>query len=261
MQKPLLIAIIAAAVIIVGWALYRLSGDAPAEIEAVPELPPTPASPPSAPAPEPAPRPLDLPEPVQEPEIVLPPLPESDPFVRERLEPLALPETWLEQGDYVRRLAVLAENASRGQVPRRQLAFLAPSGPFRVIERDDRTYIDPASYRRYDPYVQRLESIPPDTAARLVSTLEPLIEAALGEIGVTAPPGEVLAAAVREILAVPEVDGDVALEQPSVMYTYADPRLEALTPLQKQVLRMGPDNVRRIKAHLREVAQALELAI
>jgi hypothetical protein len=261
MQKPLLIAIIAAAVTIVGWTLYRLSGDAPAEIEAESAVPPTPAAPPSVPVPEPASRLADRPEPVAEPEIVLPPLPESDPFVRERLEPLALPETWLDQGDYVRRLAVLAENAARGELPRRQLGFLAPSGPFRVIERDDRIYVDPASYRRYDSYVGRLESVPPSTAARLVSTLEPLIEAALGEIGVAAPPGEVLAAAVREILAVPEVDGDVALQQPSVMYTYADPQLEALTPVQKQVLRMGPDNVRRIKAYLRELAQELELAI
>jgi hypothetical protein len=260
MQKPILIAVVVFAVAVIGWALWRLGGDdSGSEPEAV-EVPATPEVPPSVPAADPARTPLDsVPEP--QPDVVLPPLADSDPFVVERLAPLNLPDTWLAQGDYVRRLVVLAENATRGEVPRRQLAFLAPSQPFRVIERDDSVIIDPVSYRRYDAYVDRLESVPPATAAQLLDTLEPLIEAALGEIGVDAPPGDVLAAAIRQVLAVPEVDGDIALEQPNVMYTFADPRLEALAPVQKQVLRMGPDNVRRIKAYLRALVEALELPI
>lgn len=258
MQKYVLIGLVAGALIIVGWVLYRTAGDTPAEPQPVEAVPPTP--PPPAPVAAPAPQPTE-PETPTEPEVVLPPLADSDPFVRERLEPLALPEPWLDQGDYVRRLAVLAENASRGEVPRRQLGFLAPTGPFRVIEREDGVYIDPASYRRYDAHVASLVSVPPETAARLIGTLQPLIEAALTEIGVTAPPGQVLSAAIAEVLAVPELDGDVALAQPTVMYTYADPALEALSPVQKQVLRMGPDNVRRIKAYARELAAALDLSI
>jgi len=38
--------------------------------------------------------------------------------------------------------------------------------------------------------------------------------------------------------------------QPKVFYEYADPALEGLKPLQKQALRMGPSNVRRLKAYL-----------
>jgi hypothetical protein len=41
------------------------------------------------------------------------------------------------------------------------------------------------------------------------------------------------------------------------MYEYADRKLEALTPAQKQLLRMGPSNVARIQAKLREVQAAL----
>lgn len=260
MQKPILIAVVVVAVVIVGWTVLRFgSGDEAAEPETV-EVPATPSSPPAQQSPEPRREPTPMPaEP--EPEVVLPPLTESDPFVRERLEPLEVPESWLAQGDYVRRLAVLVENATRGEIPRRQLAFLAPAEPFVVVERDEALYIDPASYRRYDRYVEQLERVPPETAARLLDTLNPLIEAALVEIGVEAPPGQVLAAAMRQAMAVPEVTGDVALEQPNVMYTYADPDLEALTPVQKQILRMGPENVRRIKAYLRSVADALNLQI
>jgi hypothetical protein len=38
------------------------------------------------------------------------------------------------------------------------------------------------------------------------------------------------------------------------LYTYANPSLEELTPAQRQFLRMGPRNVRIVKAKLREVA-------
>jgi hypothetical protein len=47
--------------------------------------------------------------------------------------------------------------------------------------------------------------------------------------------------------AVPVLTEPVELVRPKVFYEYADPKLERLAPLQKQVLRMGPDNVRRLQ--------------
>jgi hypothetical protein len=41
------------------------------------------------------------------------------------------------------------------------------------------------------------------------------------------------------------------------MYKYADPQLEELTPMQKQLLRMGPDNIRRIKEQARALREGL----
>ncbi len=264
MQKAILIAVVVIAVAIIGWALWPSDQSPPAEV-----VPVDPAPTPDLEAPEPLdPTPVEAPPetaggtgPAEEPEpeVVLPPLAQSDPFVRQRLEPMSLPEPWLEQGDYVRRLAVLVENAARGTYPRRQLAFLAPEGPFRVIERGEAVYIDPASYDRYDRYVEVLEGVEPDDLAGLLETIEPLLAAALGELGVEAPAEDMMETALAEVMAVPVLSDDVELVQPNVMYHYADPDLEALSPLQKQVLRMGPDNVRRLQDHLRQVAAALEL--
>jgi hypothetical protein len=147
-------------------------------------------------------------------------------------------------------------------VPRRQLSFLAPNEPF-VVSRteDERILLDPVSYTRYDRYVDLLEGIPPDRLARLLTTLNPLVEAALTEIGVDAPPGEVMAEAIRQTLTVPVPEGEIELIQPAVMYRYADPQLEALPQLHKQLLRMGPDNVRRIQAYLRAVALEMNLEL
>lgn len=261
MQKAVLIAVVLVAVLVIAWAMWPTDApEAPAE-----------AAPVEAPAPEPAPEtvvprevqapPPAAPAPPPEPEVVLPALPDSDPFVLEQFDAGTLPEQWLAQGDYVRRLTVLAENATRGDYPRRQLEFLAPEGPFKVLEQGERKFIDPASYERYDRYVAELEEIEPAELAGLLSTIEPLMQTALAEVGVDAPPGQVLAGAIREVLEVPVLEGDVELVQPNVTYHFADPELESLSPLKKQVLRMGPDNVRRLQTYLRTLAGQLGLDV
>lgn len=262
MQRAILIVVVVLAVAVIGWALWPSGQEAPPPPEPAPTETPAPEPPPRALEPEPEQQPAE-PSQAAEPEVVLPPLEQSDPFVRERLEPLDLPEPWVEQGDYVRRLAVLAENASRGEYPRRQLSFLAPQGEFKVERRNDRIFVDPVSYDRYDPYVRELEEVDPARVADLLETLDPLVEQALGEIGVEAPPGQVFQQAVQEALAVPMLEGEgrVELVQPNVMYEYANPELESLSPLQKQILRMGPDNVRRLQDYLRRVAQEMELDV
>jgi hypothetical protein len=59
------------------------------------------------------------------------------------------------------------------------------------------------------------------------------------------------------ILATPEIDDPIPLQHKSVMYTYADPELEKLPSVQKQLLRMGPENTRRIKAQAQLVRNGL----
>lgn len=260
MQKAVVITISILVLLVLVWALLLRPTPPEPDVEREPAPPPAPPAEPAVPRQDPA-----VPAPAEpsavEPEVTLPTLEDSDPFVREQLEPMNLPQTWLDQGEYVRRLAVLAENASRGAVPRRQLAFLAPNEPFPVTRTDDdRILLDPVGYSRYDGYVDRLEAVPPVRLAGLLTLLNPLVEAALREVGIEAPPGEVFAEAVRQVMTVPVLEGEIELVQPAVMYRFADPQLEALPQLHKQLLRMGPDNVRRLQTYLGEVAAEMNLA-
>jgi hypothetical protein len=185
----------------------------------------------------------------------LPSLDESDPFVRAQL--LALSERlgdWLVQDDLVRRFAVVVENATAGELPRRQLAFLTPAEKYPVREENGRIFVEPAGYARYDAYVDTVLSVPPEQAAALLRTLAPLLRQALGELGQQRPdPIAAVKASIRQALQTPELGGEIELVQPKVLYKYADPTVEALPPLQKQLLRMGPANLARVKAYLREV--------
>jgi len=272
MRSGFLIAGLAlAALVILGMTYYLRQQDArPAAVAPVP--PAQPAPPASAPVvSEPAVLEDTPPSPViTEPSLVLPPLDDSDAFVRERLAG-SLPEAWLEKDDLLRRLSVVIENAARGEIPRRQLGFLAPEGRFLVREvpaadtgagsatqpGDVRLFIDPRSYRRYDPYLDILENLPPETLARVLLDTYPLLEKAMAELGARSHVLGQLLDGIDEVLMVPVIREDVALVRPKVLYEYADPDLEALSQLQKQVLRMGPDNVARAQAYLKTLRTAL----
>ncbi|MEZ5559054.1 MAG: DUF3014 domain-containing protein [Pseudomonadales bacterium] len=268
MNRTVLIAalVVAALVIVVlqflpgGFPGFGSKPEPAAEQQTAPAPPPTPGSQPGsqsdAQVPVSEPAPLTV-EPAAAP---LPPLEESDPLVVEALAPLGVPQPWLEQGDLLRRLAVVLENAARGDYPRRQLAFLAPAGAFPVIERDDQYLMDPAGFARYDGYVAQLEQMDPDAVAALLVKVEPLLGQALDELGEHADGPSLLESAIDGLLAVPVLEGDVALERPNVLYVYADPALESLKPLQKQLLRTGPDNVRRVQAYLRRLREAVSSA-
>jgi hypothetical protein len=49
----------------------------------------------------------------------------------------------------------------------------------------------------------------------------------------------------------------VRLQPRGIGYAFEDPRLEGLTSAQKQLLRFGPENARRVQASLHRLALAL----
>jgi hypothetical protein len=165
---------------------------------------------------------------------------------------------WLANEDLVRRFAAAVDNVADGKSPRAHLEFLRPEERFRAIERNGRFTIDPASYRRYDLVAEVFASLDTEGTVTLYRELQPLVREAYREI---APPDRDfdtrLIAAIDQLLAVPVPGAQVEVKPKVVTYTFADPDLEALSDAQRQLLRMGPDNVRTIQAKLRELKAAL----
>jgi len=56
------------------------------------------------------------------------------------------------------------------------------------------------------------------------------------------------------LLRTPVVEGDVQVQPLKMNYALANPALEGLPRAQRQLLRMGPRNVRIVKAKIRAVA-------
>src|SRR6058998_1111241 len=145
-----------------------------------------------------------------------------------------------------------------GDEPRPHLLFLAPEASFQTVTRNGRLYVDPRSYARYDAAADVIASLDPRAAVDLYRQVQPLCEEAYRELG--HPPGrfdDVVAKAIQTLLATPVVDGEIELRPKVVTYAFADRRLEALSPAQRHLLRMGPRNVRLIQGELRDLAAAL----
>ncbi|MEO2280818.1 DUF3014 domain-containing protein [Pseudoalteromonas pernae] len=221
--------------------------------------------------PEPEPevtQPIEQPEEVmpeqqtQEPVVEEPPLPtldESDAVVSERVEQSLAQASaeLLVNDDLIRRTVVFVNNLAEGKVAANHSPVTKPDQPFTVAEGEVLT-MDPASFKRYDPYVDILTSLQTEQLVSLYERYEPLIEQAYGEIG--APNSsfeERLAQAIDLLLDTPEMTTQIPLLKDSVTYKYAYSEWENLPPAQKQLLRMGPENVAKVKAVLKELRSQL----
>lgn len=185
----------------------------------------------------------------------------SDMVVRELVSEIsANPKlgAWLANEDLIRRFVAAVDNVANGISPTTQLDFMRPKGKFQVVEKGDVITIDPKSYTRYDLATQVFVSLDTDGAIVLYRELEPLIDDAYGEIS---PPGsrfsDRLAAAVEHLLEVTPPSGNPQVKQKVLTYLYVDESLENLSSAQRQLLRMGPDNVLLIKAKLRDLKAGL----
>jgi len=242
-----LAAVIATALLAVVFFLFRHPSQSKAE--------PSPALAAGAAAP-----PTAFPSPT--PEVALPPLDDSDAFVRQIAAGISANSEvarWLARTALVRTLTVVVVNVAAGETPRPHLDFLAPGQRFRAARRPARLLVpDPVGFAGYDLFSDAIASVDVTVAASAYRTMAPLFEAAYVELG--HPEGGFPAAletAIRALLAVPVLREDVELVPHAIGFKYADPRLEALTPAQKQFLRIGPRNVRLVQGKLKELAAAL----
>ena len=248
----------AAALAVLAGALLLLPSEPEPAPPPVVEPTPEPAPPPPAPEPEPAPPPEPEPEP-------LPALDVSDAFVRDGAAPLsnsAVLATLLRTDQLLRKLTAVVENLAQGQVLRAPVAGLAPRDAFPVLKEglgDGAVLtLDPAGYARFNAIGALFASLDPKASAALLKSFVPLMETAYAELGVGSPDVLVrVRQAIDVVLTTPRPEGPLRLKQPAVMYTFADPVLEALAPAQKLMLRMGPDNRREVESFLSRLKEEL----
>ncbi|MCK9467994.1 MAG: DUF3014 domain-containing protein [Porticoccaceae bacterium] len=236
--------------------------DAPAPLPpAVEEEDPLISAAPSIPEREPEPQPaLEDEEQPAAPEP-LPPLEDSDNFTRDLLATHSdsdILANWLTSDSLLPKAVALIDNLAKGEIARKVLPTQAPEDPFKVVMEQDIAWLDESNFARYDTYVDAVTSIPPQTLANSFHTLRPLLETAYGELGRSgAGLDQRIIAAIDRMLLTPDHNGPFALERESVFYQFADPSLEALPSVQKQLLRIGPENRARIKNYLKELRVAL----
>ncbi len=186
---------------------------------------------------------------------------------------------WLDAAS-LRHLVAATQAVADGESPRPSLPFVAVAGPFAVREEvamrpkgkgakkgkapaaPPRTFIAPAAYARYDAPTKALTSVDAAAAGAAYARLRPYLDVAFAEVG---RPGtrfdDVLAAAIRRVVAVKLPDGEVELVPKGAVWAFKDEALEALKPAEKHVLRLGPANGRALQRWLTDFAQAAKLEV
>ena len=204
----------------------------------------------------PAQRPAE-PEPVVEP---LPTLDESDTVVVAKMDEYLSDSVMslMVTDDVIRRGVVFIDNIAKGKIAKKHTPVVKPEEEFSVNEGDILT-IDPNSYERYTPYVKVFTSMSAAQAVRMYEQYKPLINNAYSEIGYGDDEfNQTLEDAIELLLDTPEPEGELPLLRDSVTYQYAFSEWEQLPAAQKQLLRMGPENMKKVKAALRKIKAELE---
>jgi len=158
----------------------------------------------------------------------------------------------------IRHIVVTVDNMSKKKVAINQRPIKATSGQFMTSSSGDQLTINPDNYERYRPFMDVVKSVDLEKTVLLYYHFYPLFQSAFDDLGYQdAYFNDHVIALIDHLLETPDVTGPITLVQPNVMYLYADPALEALSPGQKTLIRMGPANEAVIKARLRELKTQL----
>jgi Protein of unknown function (DUF3014) len=236
--------VVAAAVLFFSWRSHPPAA-APVATSAAPSAP--------APLPEPA---IRNPVPAAE-SSSLPALEASDQPVHDSLAGVFGKKAFdalLKPEEIIRHIVVTIDNLPR----KRATVELRPTKPvpgaFAANGDEEHSTLDPANYQRYAPMMQAIRAADGKQVAAIYFHYYPLFQQSYQNLGY--PNGyfnDRLVAVIDNLLATPDVSGDILLVRPNVTYQFADPNLEDLTYGQKALLRLGPENAAIVKGKLREL--------
>ncbi|GGI89944.1 hypothetical protein GCM10007978_29500 [Shewanella hanedai] len=191
----------------------------------------------------------------------LPTLSDSDEFVNQKAIEMAdgmKIEPLMVEKDLVRHFVVFVDNLAQGQIARKVSPLKAPNQVFTVSEITNKTYLNPDSYHRYDLYADFISGLNEEQLTKTYQELTPLLGEAFKELGY----GDMdfndrMVEAIDIMLDAPIIDTPIELDGVSVNYQFVDPQLESLPNAQKLLVRMGPENSKKVKAALRKLKKNL----
>lgn len=238
------------AIILIGGGTYwylssRSSGEIPVEV--IEESTPVVSEP--EPVPEPLAEPVSQePEPV--PEEPLPSLDEADSWVFGKLKPVLTHPVFqglFKQTQVIRNWVVAMDRLARGENAYRQLHYFHPGGAFEVSASDEKVYLSADNFRRTTAWIDVLNQLPQQELLDFYRLMEPLVLEAYAELGNPEPWSWVVERVHTQVQAFRYPDEPIELVGREGVYIFKDPELEARTPLEKAMIRMGSEHANQLQ--------------
>jgi hypothetical protein len=264
--KTTLIAVVIVALLALAAGVYMMEGSVP-ELEPVAtQLPSNAVLEPAEPIePEPEPEtapPVAAPEPVDEviskPKVLrraVPALNESDSTALAWLSALSAQNDWAKwwiPKELLRKIVLQVDNIRQGKYARKYTPLKPTLVRFAPETGVETFQLGVASYQRFDLIVDTLVNVDVDTVHELYLDLLPLLQQAQQELGYRDSQTfeRSLLSTINHLLNAPVLDYYPELHRPGVFYQFKDESLENLPATYKLLLRMGPENMKKIKIYL-----------
>ena len=208
---------------------------------------------------------------VAEPETMLEPDPEplapaltlaeSDATLKTDIDLLKggrLAQQFVTAPNALERMAAIVDNLRQGSMPYKILPFSRPKAAFPFQDDGLKVTLDPAGFARYDALATAIDGIDSDAVAALYSRYQLALEEAWAMLGYSdVTLDDALMTALGQILLAPSSSLDARLIRKEAVWIYEDETLEALPAVQKQLMRMGPENAEKIQNKVRDIRGAL----
>lgn len=246
---------------IAAYFLFFNPADQPPTLTAAISPPPaaTPAAPepkPISPPPEPEPPAILHPIETTPPETPLPELGQSDSPFRK-----ALGEILGKKGlalvlseEIIHHIVVTVDNLPRKHLPASIVPLKRAEGAFLTDGKNETLAIGKANAARYAAYVAVAKAFDSAKLVAVYRRFYPLFQKAYAEIGYPkANFNDRLVVAIDDLLAAPDPEPPIRLQQPKILFEYADPDLESRSAGQKIMMRIGRDNANVLKRKLAEI--------
>jgi hypothetical protein len=194
----------------------------------------------------------------------LPDLADSDPPLLDALAQLAGADAvkdYLAPDDLIRRIVVTIDNLPRQKVAVDKRPTKPVAGTFAADGDELHATLNQRNFERYKPLVAVISKLDMQQLGAVYIHFYPLFQQSYQNLGY--PNGyfnDRLVEVIDAMLATPEPAAPIQLQRPNVMYTFADPALEARPAGQKLLIRMGPQNAQAIKEKLKELRAAVTAA-
>jgi len=181
----------------------------------------------------------------------LPPVQQSDDTIKDILAKLVSDTKLFELlnlDNFIQRFVVVVDSLPGKRLPRTHLPVQPPTGRFIVSGTETAPQTSSRNHKRYQKYVDLLEMVDPKLAVNVYTHLYPLFQKAYELLGYNnAYFNDRLIFTLDHLLETPEPKEPILLEQPSILYIYADPLLENCSAGQKILIRIGPQHRAKVK--------------
>jgi sRNA-binding regulator protein Hfq len=166
---------------------------------------------------------------------------------------------WFQVKDVIRKYIVIINDLSQNQILYKHRKFLKMPQKFVAKEDSQGLYIANESYARYDQFANAVVSFDVQEGLDLYLTFRPLFKQVFDEFAYPAEyrVEDIFMKAASSVLQAPVIKGRIYLRRHSVRYKFAKEELEALNGVEKQMIRMGPENTEKIQAKLRQLVEAI----